>query len=77
MRMKPVLAIACALALTGCRWSLDRTLEAGDVRGALVFERVDGTRTAAAGASVSVLGAPGRVQADGRGRFVFRGLPPA
>jgi len=65
-----VLALGAA-----CTFRFERELGSGQLRGTLEFEAADGSRTPAAGAEVSLVGAPLRVKADARGRFVLRGLP--
>ena len=67
-----------ALLLLSCRFALDRSLSAGEIRGTVVFDSSFTGRTfPAAGARILVENASLSVQADERGAFVLEQLPAA
>lgn len=62
-------------AFVGCRFTLDRDLAPGELRGTVVMAGVDGARTPVSGARIRVEGSGAHVSSDAKGRFVLRGLP--
>ena len=74
LRCQPWLAVV--LATTACTFTFDRNLNAGEIRGALVFESSGSTNLPAAGAKVVLENSGLVVQADARGTFVISNLPP-
>ena len=64
-------------ALVGCRFSVDRELEPGELRGRFVLQQANGTRVPAANTLVTLPGTRVNVRTDGNGRFTIRGLPTA
>lgn len=63
------------VALTACRFTLDRELAPGEIRGTLVAALADGTSEPMPGVKVRLEGSNLLVRTDARGRFVLRGLP--
>lgn len=63
------------LLLSACSFTLDRELDAADVRGTVVFLDGAGQSVAAVGARVEVDASHAHTIADERGRFVLRGIP--
>lgn len=75
--MSPVflrLLLLCLLVCSACRFSFDRELSPGDLRGRVVF-RDAGSGAPVAGAVVTLEGTRFRVKTDAHGTFVMRGLP--
>ena len=69
--------VAAVLLLGGCRFSYDRDLPNGTLRGRAVFTNADGQKIPAAGAEVTLPGTSLKVKADATGQFFFRDLPAA
>ena len=73
-RRSAIVALLFAATLGACKFSFDRQLSPGELRGHLVVEAVDGTRTPAADAKVQIIGSQLSAKVDAQGRFVFRSL---
>jgi hypothetical protein len=72
--MSRVLTVVCVVALSACQFKFDRKLDPGEIRGHLVFASADGSRVAAAGATIRIENSSVAVHADTAGHFVVRQL---
>lgn len=66
---------AWVLLLASCRFTLDRQLEPGEIRGTLMAALADGRYEPLPGVKVRLDGSPLMVRTDARGRFVLRQVP--
>jgi hypothetical protein len=69
-------AITTALLLTGCHFTVSRSLAPGEIRGTVVFQGTGAATLPAGGAHVVLENSATSVDADDRGAFVLSGLPP-
>ncbi len=69
-------AAVLLIALVGCRFTFDREVSPGEIRGLLERQRSgDGGREPLGGATVRALGTPFLVRSGSDGRFIIRGMP--
>src|SRR4051812_23418805 len=72
--MKRSFLLLFLLVCSGCRFSFDRTIGPGEIRGTVVFETTGKAKEPAAGARVVLENSPVSVKTDAQGRFILRGL---
>ena len=72
-----LLAVAGAASLSGCKFTFDRTLGTGEIRGVVVVAPSPGASPVpAVSTHVAIENSSIGVDVDSNGRFVIRGLPP-